>query len=168
MRRTTVCATTSLLVGVLAVACVSNSNAPAPAPDGSPDRDGGGTDTGTPSEDAGGARDAGSADATIVDATIQDSAAAEDAADAGVTDAAVATDAADAAGLDASPGTVTSSGTLQLTIFRQGHSATLLNDGRVLFCGGYYTETSSLASCDVFTPATTTIAAGPAMSFGRQ
>ena len=170
MRRATARAAMVFFGSALAVACVSNSNSTPPAADGSPDLDGGGTDTGTPSDDSGAALDAGgdAADATVADATIQDGASTDGGSDASdASDASVA-DAADAAVLDASPGTVTSSGTLALTIFRQGHSATLLNDGRVLFCGGYYTESSSLTSCDVFDPTTTTMGAGAAMHYGRQ
>jgi galactose oxidase-like protein/Kelch motif protein len=77
-------------------------------------------------------------------------------------------DATDSAAPDAGPGTLSSPPGLALTSFRQGHSSTLLADGRVLICGGYYGSTGSQSSCDLFDPTTTTITAGPSMTVGRQ
>jgi hypothetical protein len=178
MRRANVLAAISFLGfgAALAVACTSSSNSAPPSEDASFDFDAAGFDTGVPpSEDSASPEDAGH-DATVNDAGPPEGGNtpvdASDASEPDATDSAVADasepDAADSAVADAGPGTVTSPSGLQLTVFRQGHTATLLNDGRVLFCGGYYTETSALDSCDLFDPTTTTITAGPAMHYGRQ
>ena len=109
----------------------------------------------------------GGFDATLPDAG-PDSSAPEDAGeDAATVDSSVAVDAADAA-VDAGPGIVTSNPGLHLSTFRQGHNATLLVDGRVLFCGGYYGPSGSQSSCDLFDPTTTSMSPGPSMNVGRQ
>ncbi len=95
-------------------------------------------------------------------------------------------DANDAAILDASDGaladaddgavvvvTADAGGTVQtlpntlLHTTRQGHSSTLLSNGHVLICGGYYGPSNSSASCDDFDPVANTTNVGATMHFGR-
>ena len=105
------------------------------------------------------------ADATIPDANVPDTAVVDSAVDAPI-DAHV--DAPVEAAVDAGAGTVTTKAGLQLGSFRQGHSATLLPNGHVLICGGYFGSAGSQASCDNFDPTSTTISAAPSMNVGRQ
>ena len=106
----------------------------------------------------------GSAEATTLDGPVADAPV-----EAATPDSGTVVDAGDASHADAAlgPGTVTSSGSLVLTTFRQWHTATLLASGKVLFCGGFLAGSTSLASCDIFDPVANTIVAGPSMTVGR-
>ncbi|HEY2512570.1 MAG TPA: kelch repeat-containing protein [Polyangiaceae bacterium] len=107
-------------------------------------------------------------DASGVDSSVPPGDASEDAAPpVDASDAAADAEPPVDAGADAAAGSVTS-GAHQLSSFRQGHSATLLANGHVLLCGGYYGSSASQASCDDFDPATSTFSSNVSMIVGRQ
>ena len=150
-----------ILALALAAGCFSSS--PASAPDASFD---GSFSDATFGDDASPGTDAGpdatpeaGADATTFDAATDTGATETGTADAShdaTTEAGPADgsshDASDAADAALGGGTVSSSASLKLTSFRQGHTATRLANGNVLFCGGLQVGQSALSSCDLFDP----------------
>jgi hypothetical protein len=82
-------------------------------------------------------------------------------------DAGDASDAGDA-GVDGGAGAVTSSAGLYMRLTRQSHTSSLLANGHVLICGGYYGTTASSAGCDDFNPSTNSISPGPSLVVGRR
>lgn len=109
---------------------------PAPIEDAGPTRDGGSIvdrDGGTVTD-----RDAGTVDAGETDAGVRDAGGTRD------------------GGPDAGPATL-------MIGPRQGHSATLLNDGRVLVVGGFGSRTSETESW-IFDPASNGLRPGPAIT----
>jgi hypothetical protein len=167
-----------LLTAGLGAACFSSSSNE-PAPDATDLDVLQGVDAYAPEAEAAAPAVDGNAPADVtveatVDATVDapvDSTMApvEAGADSGVVDSAVSDaggEAADAGG-EAGAGTVSSVAGLYLGTTRQGHSSTLLTNGHVLLCGGYYGPSASSSTCDDFDPTTTSISAGPSMVFGR-
>ena len=71
------------------------------------------------------------------------------------------------AGLAAGCGGDEGSGVAPLTQGRWGHTATLLEDGRVLIVGGQSTPSQKLASAEIFDPATETWSAAASMAERR-
>jgi hypothetical protein len=115
------------------------------------------------------ASDSNPVDSTLTD--VSDAGNAIDASDGGSAADASGDGGVEAgadAGAEAGAGTVTSMGSLHLGVTRQEHTATLLTNGHVLICGGYYGPQGSSASCDDFDPTTSTISPGPSMNIGRR
>jgi hypothetical protein len=171
MRRSSIAGAWGYAIMSGACAWVGCVDSPSPSP-ALPDASGPSFDAGHPT-----IFDAAPNDATILDAAPNDAtvdsappidAGADVALDAQTPDASDAAPDAHDSGADAGAGTVTSASGLALKAVRQGHSATLLTNGHVLFCGGYYGANGSLASCDDFDPIANATTAGPPLNVGRQ
>jgi hypothetical protein len=174
-----------LVVGLVVVAagvwggCFSSSPNQ-PVPDASTGADGGSSasDASMPPPDAGTLPDGSVAEAAsdattpATDATLDSSPAdatqpVEAAVDAGAGGDAGADGGVEAA-TEAGGGTVTSTASLHLGSARQEHSATLLANGHVLLCGGWYGYNGSWATCDNFDPTTDTMSPATSMLIGRR